>query len=132
VTLKEFRSKVDVVSLHTPQTVLTLKMVNTEFMNAFEKSFWLINTARGKSLVTEDLVVALKNGKILGAALDVLEYEKSSFENLFVNQMPKAFQYLINSDKVLLTPHVAGWTHQSKEYLAQTLVAKIKDKFYSK
>jgi len=131
VTLKEFRSKVDVVSLHTPQTVLTVNMINTEFIKAFKKSFWLINTARGKSLVTEDLVVALKNGKILGVALDVLEYEKSSFENLFVNQMPEAFHYLINSDKVLLTPHIAGWTHQSKEALAQILVAKIKDKFYS-
>ena len=131
VTLKEFRSKVDVVSLHTPQTVLTVNMINTEFIKAFKKSFWLINTARGKSLVTEDLVVALKNGKILGVALDVLEYEKSSFENLFVNQMPEAFHYLINSDKVLLTPHIAGWTHQSKESLAQILVAKIKDKFYS-
>ena len=131
VTLKEFRSKVDVVSLHTPQTLLTVNMINTEFIKAFKKSFWLINTARGKSLVTEDLVVALKNGKILGVALDVLEYEKSSFENLFVNQMPEAFHYLINSDKVLLTPHIAGWTHQSKESLAQILVAKIKDKFYS-
>ena len=131
VTLKEFRSKVDVVSLHTPQTVLTVNMINTEFIKAFKKSFWLINTARGKSLVTEDLVVALKNGKILGVALDVLEYEKSSFENLFVNQMPEAFHYLINSDKVLLTPHIAGWTHQSKESIAQILVAKIKDKFYS-
>ncbi len=131
VTLKEFRSKVDVVSLHTPQTVLTVNMINTEFIKAFKKSFWLINTARGKSLVTEDLVVALKNGKILGVALDVLEYEKSSFENLFVNQMPEAFHYLINSDKVLLTPHIAGWTYQSKESLAQILVAKIKDKFYS-
>ncbi|MBA10567.1 MAG: hydroxyacid dehydrogenase [Flavobacteriaceae bacterium] len=131
VTLKEFRSKVDVVSLHTPQTVLTVNMINTEFIKAFKKSFWLINTARGKSLVTEDLVVALKNGKILGVALDVLEYEKSSFENLFVNQMPEAFHYLINSDKVLLTPHIAGWTQQSKESLAQILVAKIKDKFYS-
>lgn len=131
VTLKEFRSKVDVVSLHTPQTVLTVNMINTEFIKAFKNSFWLINTARGKSLVTEDLVVALKNGKILGVALDVLEYEKSSFENLFVNQMPEAFHYLINSDKVLLTPHIAGWTHQSKESLAQILVAKIKDKFYS-
>ncbi|MDB2612236.1 2-hydroxyacid dehydrogenase [Flavobacteriaceae bacterium] len=131
VTLKEFRSKVDVVSLHTPQTVLTVNMINTEFIKAFKKSFWLINTARGKSLVTKDLVVALKNGKILGVALDVLEYEKSSFENLFVNQMPEAFHYLINSDKVLLTPHIAGWTHQSKESLAQILVSKIKDKFYS-
>ena len=129
VTLKEFRNKIDVLSLHTPQTSLTLNMIDSKFINEFKKSFWLINTARGKSLITSDLVTALKNDKILGAALDVLEYEKSSFENLFSNEMPEALQYLINSDKVLLTPHIAGWTLESKEYLAQTIVAKIKDKF---
>jgi len=129
VTLAEFQEKVDVVSLHTPQTSLTLNMINTEFINQFKKPFWLINTARGKSVVTKDLVLALKTDKILGAGLDVLEYEKASFENLFSSEMPKAFQYLIESDNVLLTPHVAGWTIESKEKLAQTIVDKIKEKF---
>ena len=130
VSLREFQQKVDVLSLHTPQTELTRNMVNTNFIQGFKKNFWLLNTARGTSVVTKDLVIALKSGKILGAGLDVLEYEKASFENLFTNDnIPKAFQYLINSNKVLLSPHVAGWTIESKEKLAQTIVEKIKNNY---
>lgn len=129
VSLKEFQKQVDVVSLHTPQTPLTLKMINSDFINQFQKPFWFFNTARGKSVVTEDLVSALKSGKILGAGLDVLEYEKASFESLFSSEMPDAFQYLIKSENVLISPHVAGWTIESKEKLAQTIVDKIKAKF---
>ena len=130
VTLKELKEKVDVLSLHTPQTPLSLNMVDREFINSFKKPFWLINTARGKSVVTKDLVEALKKGKILGAGLDVLGFEKASFENLFSsNNVPDVFQELISSDKVLLTPHVAGWTVESKFKLAQTIVDKIKAKF---
>lgn len=129
VSLKEFQEKVDVVSLHTPQTPLTLNMINSEFINQFKKSFWLLNTARGKSVVTADLVSALKSKKILGAGLDVLEYEKKSFESLFSSDMPEAFQYLIQAKNVLLSPHVAGWTVESKEKLAHTIVDKIKAKF---
>jgi D-3-phosphoglycerate dehydrogenase len=130
VSLREFQQKVDVLSLHTPQTELTRNMVNTNFIESFKKNFWLLNTARGTSVVTKDLVIALKSGKILGAGLDVLEYEKASFENLFTNdKIPKAFQYLINSNNVLLSPHVAGWTIESKEKLAQTIVDKIKKNY---
>ena len=130
VSLREFQQKVDVLSLHTPQTELTRNMVNTNFIQSFKKNFWFLNTARGTSVVTKDLVIALKSGKILGAGLDVLEYEKASFENLFNNDnIPKAFQYLINSNKVLLSPHVAGWTIESKEKLAQTIVEKIKNNY---
>lgn len=129
VSLKELQKEADIVSLHTPQTPLTVGMINTNFINQFNKPFWLLNTARGKSVVTKDLVGALKSGKILGAGLDVLEYEKTSFENLFSTEMPEAFQYLINAENVLLTPHVAGWTIESKEKLAQTIVNKIKAKF---
>ena len=132
VILEELKAKADVLSLHIPQTSQTLKMVNSEFINGFKKPFWLINTARGKSVVTEDLVTALKSGKILGAGLDVLEYEKASFENLFSSDnMPEAFQYLIASENVLLSPHVAGWTIESKEKLAQTIVDKI-EAFFKK
>ncbi|MEJ2112310.1 MAG: 2-hydroxyacid dehydrogenase [Flavobacteriaceae bacterium] len=129
VSLQVLQEKTDVLSLHTPETPLTVGMVNTEFINQFSKPFWLINTARGKSVVTQDLVDALKSKKILGAGLDVLEYEKTSFETLFSSELPEAFQYLIHSDNVLLTPHVAGWTIESKEKLAQTIVDKIKAKF---
>ena len=130
VSLIEFQNQVDVVSLHTPQTPQTLGMINSRFIGEFKNSFWLINTARGKSVVTKDLVEALKTGKILGAGLDVLEYEKASFEDLFTSEMPQAFQYLIKAENVLLTPHIAGWTVESKEKLAQTIVDKIKAKFY--
>ena len=130
VSLEELQKKSNVLSLHIPQTALTMNMINADFINAFTNPFWLLNTARGKSVVTADLVDALKSNKILGAGLDVLEYEKKSFENLFVKQeMPTAFQYLINSENVLLSPHVAGWTVESKEKLAQTIVDKIKAKF---
>ena len=153
IALSDLKEKVDVLSLHTPQTPLTLNMVNSAFIKGFKKPFWLINTARGKSVVTKDLVNALESGKILGAGLDVLEYEKSSFENLFKTSvsskavdksqvdldcpipditpnLPEAFRYLINADNVLLTPHVAGWTVESNIKLAQTIVDKIKAKFH--
>lgn len=129
VSLAKLQEKSDVLSLHTPETPLTINMVNSEFINAFKKPFWFINTARGKSVVTTDLVAALKSGQILGAGLDVLEYEKSSFENLFSSEMPEAMTYLINAENVILTPHVAGWTVESKEKLAQTIVDKIKSNF---
>jgi D-3-phosphoglycerate dehydrogenase len=131
VSLEELKAKADVISLHTPQTPLTLKMVDAEFINSVAKPFWLINTARGKSVVTKDLVDGLQSGKVLGAGLDVLEYEKSSFEDMFSkdNQLPEAFQYVMRADNVLLSPHVAGWTFESHIKLAQTIVDKISDGF---
>jgi len=131
VSLKEFQQRVNIVSLHTPETPLTINMVNTQFIDTFIHPFWIFNTGRGKSIVTKDLVKALRSGQILGAGLDVLEYEKSSFENLFLkDNIPPAFKYLINADNVLLSPHVAGWTKESKEKLAQTIVDKVKEKIY--
>lgn len=127
VSLQELQEKADVLSLHIPWTPVTDKMVNTEFINRFKKAFWLLNTARGKSVVTADLVEALKSGKILGAGLDVLEYEKLSFENLFDEESKnESFEYLRQAENVLLTPHIAGWTFESHEKLAQTIVDKIK------
>jgi D-3-phosphoglycerate dehydrogenase len=102
-------------------------MVDADFINAFAKPFWIINTSRGKNIVTADLVDAMKNGKILGAGLDVLEYEKLSFETLFQDkETPEAFQYLLNAKNVILSPHIAGWTFESHERLAQVIVDKIK------
>ncbi len=133
VSLQEFQEQVDVVSLHTPWTPQTDKMVNAAFISAFVKPFYLINTARGKSVVTADLVKALKSKKILGAGLDVLEYEKLSFENLFTtdgsSNLPAPLEYLIKQDNVLLTPHIAGWTVESKIKLSQTIVDKILKRF---
>jgi D-3-phosphoglycerate dehydrogenase len=125
VPLQEIQQKADVLSLHIPWTPETDKMVNTSFINQFSKPFWFINTARGKSVVTSDLVSALQSGKILGAGLDVLEYEKLSFETLFEGEKPEAFDYLLQAKNVILTPHIAGWTIESKEKLAQVIVDKI-------
>jgi D-3-phosphoglycerate dehydrogenase len=130
VSLTELQSKADVLSLHIPWTPETDKMINTNFINAFAKPFWFINTSRGKNVVTDDLVTALQSGKILGAGLDVLEYEKLSFENLFIDsEKPIAFEYLLQSENVLLTPHIAGWTFESHQKLAQVIVDKIKKLF---
>jgi D-3-phosphoglycerate dehydrogenase len=131
VSLLELQQRADVVSLHLPWTAETDKMVNATFINQFAKPLWFINTSRGKNVVTSDLVAALQSGKILGAGLDVLEYEKLSFESLFQDTtIPEAFQYLLDADNVLLTPHIAGWTFESHEQLAQVIVDKIK-KIYS-
>ncbi|WP_172917213.1 2-hydroxyacid dehydrogenase [Capnocytophaga canis] len=132
VFLDEFFEQSDVVSLHTPQTPLTTKMMNTDFIHRFKKPFWLLNTARGKSVVTDDLVEALKSGKIKGAGLDVLEYEKTSFENFFTDELPASFRYLLEADNVILTPHIAGWTAESKTKLAQVIVDKIIENFSEK
>lgn len=130
VTLKELQEKTDVLSLHTPWTPMTDKMVNKDFIASFKKPFWLLNTARGKSVVTAHMVEGLKSGKILGAGLDVLEYEKNSFESLFSeNHIPDALRELIQMDNVLLSPHIAGWTVESKEKLAQVIVDKIKEMY---
>ena len=125
VSLATLQEQADVISLHTPWTPETDKLIDADFIAKFKKPFWFINTARGNSVVTEDLVNALKAGKILGAGLDVLEYEKLSFDTLFEGVKPQAFEYLLQANNVLLTPHIAGWTIESHQKLAQTIVDKI-------
>ncbi|MBK7855556.1 MAG: hydroxyacid dehydrogenase [Bacteroidetes bacterium] len=115
----------DILSLHVPLTEETRMMVNDAFINSFSKNIFFINTARGKCLNTADLVKNMQSGKVLGACLDVLEYESTSFEKLDKENLPEAFQYLINSNKVVLSPHIGGWTHESNEKMAEVLVEKI-------
>lgn len=127
VPLETLFEKAEVLSLHTPQTPLTIGMVSTTFIDRFKHPFYLVNTARGSAVVTSDLMKAIETEKILGACLDVLEYEKTSFEDFFADgELPPDFKKLINSDKVLLSPHVAGWTIESKYKLADTIVQKVK------
>lgn len=128
VTLNELKNSAEILSLHVPQTTDTKGMVNDSFISDFENPFWLLNTARGNCVVIKDLVKALKNNKILGAGLDVLEFENSSFESLLLTKnISHEMDYLIKSNKVLLTPHIAGWTNESKMKLAQVIVEKIKE-----
>ena len=128
VSLEELQEKAQILSLHIPQSNETLGMINNKFINKMHHSFWLINTARGKAVVTEDLVIALKSGKILGAGLDVLENESSSFYSILNTSKPSdTLTYLMNAEQVILTPHVGGWTFESHKKLAQTILDKIKD-----
>ena len=125
VDLDTFFNETDILSIHLPLTEETTFMIDDSFLNQFEKNIYLINTARGKNVKTSALVKALDNGKVLGACLDVLEYEKTSFEDLKKEDLPVDFQQLINSEQVLLTPHVAGWTKESYFKLSNVLANKI-------
>ncbi len=126
VPLQTLFEQTDILSLHVPLTQETRYMVNEAFLKQFRKEIWLINTARGKVVKTDDLVEALRTGKVKGACLDVLEYEGLSFESLEANKLPKAFQELVNMENVVLSPHVAGWTLESNRKLAETIVRKVK------
>ncbi|AZA78350.1 hydroxyacid dehydrogenase [Chryseobacterium sp. G0186] len=123
VTLEELKQSAEVLSLHIPLTSETHYLVDETFISEMKNDFYFVNTARGKNLKTKSLVEALKSGKVKGACLDVLEYEKSSFENLEIEN--EDLKYLLESEKAIVTPHIAGWTHQSKEKLAQFIVDKI-------
>jgi D-3-phosphoglycerate dehydrogenase len=127
VSLAELKEKAEVLSLHIPLTDESYYLIDGPFISDMKNDFYFINTARGKNIETKSLVEALKAGKVKGACLDVLEYEKSSFENLEVEN--EDLKYLLESEKVIVTPHIAGWTVQSKEKLAQVIVDKIVAKF---
>lgn len=130
VSLQALQAQADVVSLHTPLTAETVGMVDTAFIDGFKKPIYFINTARGKSVVTADLVAALQSGKVRGACLDVLEYEHASSAHLEAAHLPGALKYLVeNPDRVVLTPHIAGWSHEAKIKMAQVLATKIVEHF---
>ena len=124
-TLEAIFNTADVLSLHIPQNKETVAFVNEAFINSFKKPFYLLNLSRGKIVHTESLIKALESNKIKAAGLDVLEYESKDFESIFANQLPAAFQYLLDSDRVLLSPHVGGWTKESYFKLSDVLADKI-------
>lgn len=124
-TLEDIFKNADVVSFHIPQNEETLFMANDEFFSNFNKNIYLINLSRGKIVQTSALVNSLKSGKVIGACLDVLEYEKSSFESFFDQEIPENFKYILESDKTILSPHVGGWTHESYYKLSDVLADKI-------
>ncbi len=124
VDLQTIFEQTDVLSLHVPLTEETFQMINNDFIQKFKKKFYIINTARGKVIKTKDLIKNIKTGKILGAALDVLEYEKISFEQLSLEDN-KEIEYLKNNKNVLMTPHIAGLTYDSNLKLAKVTAEKI-------
>lgn len=124
-SLEELYMHCDVVSLHLPLTTETHYFADEKFFSSFKKSIWFLNTARGKNTDTSALVKAIKNGKVKGAALDVLEYETISFEDIDKASIPAPLEYLLKSEQVVLSPHIAGWTYESLEKIARTLAEKI-------
>ncbi len=116
----------DILSLHIPLTDETRYLVNTAFLEQFQKPLVLINTSRGEVVNTSDLLKAVKKQKVTGAALDVLEFEHLSFEKLAFEDMPGTFRELAELSNVVLSPHIAGWTHESHEKLSKVLFEKIK------
>lgn len=124
-TLNAIMKNADVISLHIPQNKDTMWMINDAFFNKLQKPVWFLNLSRGKIVETAAMVNALKNGKVLGAGLDVLEYEKSSFESFFEQKLPTDFEYLLNAENVILSPHVGGWTQESYFKLSNVLADKI-------
>lgn len=130
-SLEQLQQESDVISVHIPLTDETLYFVNDDFIDHCKKGVYLINTARGKVVETKALVRGLKSGQVAGACMDVLEYEAISFERLHAEQLPDDFQYLIQSNNVILSPHIAGWTHESHVKLSKFLGDKILQYFAS-
>ena len=122
VDIKTLKEKSDIISIHTDYNKSSHNIINTEFINSCSKNFILINTARGLCVNSKDLVSGIKSGKVIGACLDVLDFEESSFENVSSDE---SFEFLKNSDSVILTPHIAGWTVESKLKLSSVIVEKI-------
>ncbi len=122
-SMAELYEKCDIVSLHVPLTDETEYLVNSDFIDSFQKNIYVINTSRGKVLKTNDLVNSLKSGKVLGACLDVLEYEGLSFENM---KLPEDIKDMLTMKNVVLTPHIAGWTHESNYKMAVTISEKVR------
>lgn len=129
VKLETIFEKSDIISFHIPYSTDNHHFVNSEFLDRFQKNIFLVNTARGMILNTADLVDHLKSGKVRGAALDVLEYEETSFNYLDFKNLPEPFQYLVNADNVVLSPHIAGWSVESKFGHAKVLAEKIVKRF---
>ena len=129
VSIEELQKKSNILSIHTPQNKLSIGMINKDFIQKMKNPFWLINTARGSAIKTKDLIYGIQNGKILGAGLDVLEYEKKTFENTFDDKIDQDFFDLIKNEKIILTPHIAGWTYESHSKLAKIIVQKIQKDF---
>ena len=124
-TMKNIYKYADILSLHIPLTEETTYVVDDNFINSFEKDIYLINTARGKCVNTKHLLTSLENGKIKGACLDVLEYEKTSFENLSQEDFTNDMQSVMNSKNTIISPHIAGWTKESNLKIAEVLLNKF-------
>ncbi len=126
VSKEDLRKRSDVISLHLPLSSETKYYLSQEYIELSDKPFFLINTSRGPVVDTQAVVNALDSGLILGAGLDVLEYEKASFTEAFTGDTPAALERLLQkTDNTLLTSHIAGWTQESFQKMGKFLVEKI-------
>jgi len=127
VTMDTIFEKADIISFHIPQNKETLFLVDDNYLSKFKKDIYIINLSRGKIIKTVSLVKGLEHGNVKGVCLDVLEFEKTSFENIFSDKtnLPEAFNYILNSNKTILSPHVGGWTKESYFKLSNVLADKI-------
>jgi D-3-phosphoglycerate dehydrogenase len=127
VSLNYLKDNSDIISLHVSMTRESIGLIDKDFIESCKKPFWLINTSRGNCVIINDLIKGLKNEKVLGAGLDVIAFEKKSFEKLTVNENDQSsLDYLNSSSNVILTPHIAGWTQESKIGLVKIALEKIK------
>jgi D-3-phosphoglycerate dehydrogenase len=123
VSMEEIVKHSDVLSVHVPLTKETNGLINDELLFHFKKPIFFINTSRGKVAKVRAVLNAIKEGKILGAGLDVLEVEK--FPTLAEQEW---FNDLKASGKVILTPHVAGWTFDSYRKISEVMAGKLAEK----
>jgi D-3-phosphoglycerate dehydrogenase len=123
VSLDTLKKESDIVSLHVPLLEDTKYLVDADWIASFSKPFYLINTSRGQVAEIKAILDGLKSNKILGACLDVLEYEETSFEKISLNT--PEFNELKELNNVIFSPHVAGWTVESYEKLSSVLADKI-------
>ncbi|CAN5880217.1 2-hydroxyacid dehydrogenase [soil metagenome] len=120
--MAELFDQADVLSLHIPLTDRNFHFANEAFFSSFRKNIWFLNTARGEVVDQEALVRHLRSGKVKGAALDVLQNEKLG---TLTEKQLSDFSYLAQAPNVVLTPHIAGWTHESYRKINEVLVQKI-------
>ncbi len=121
-SLEKIVANADILSLHIPLTDETRYLIDEDFIEKFEKQFYLLNLSRGEIVKLSAVVAGLKSGKIKGACLDVLENEKLKTLN---SEQQESFDYLVSSDKVVLTPHIGGWTHESYYRINEVLMRQI-------
>ena len=123
-SLEQIMQEADILSLHVPLTDETKYLIDQKLIEGFAKPFYLMNLSRGKVADLTAVVEGLKSGRIIGACLDVLENEKLK---TLTEPQQAVFDYLINSNRVVLTPHIGGWTHESYVRINEVLLRQIKD-----
>src|SRR5690625_1702859 len=122
VSLEEIYKRADIVTVHVPLNGENHHLINDAFFKSFAVPIYFINASRGNVVNTADLIQNLKNEKVLGACLDVLENEKP---DTFGEEERAQFDYLVHAENVILTPHIAGYTHEASYKMAHFVLKKL-------